>query len=504
MSVTILSKIIGFARDIVMASVLGATSYTDAYLVALTVPEMMMIVFASAFGIMFIPVFSRLKSSRGHESAVIFTNKVINLMAIMGLVLSLVGIAFARPLMSIFASGFEKETFDLTVSFARILFSGMVFMSVNYILTSYMQSNENFAIPAAMSIPYNIIIIASIFLSSKGTIETLVYGTLIAMFSQFAIQFAFMHRRDFKYKFIIDMGDENIKEMLLLALPLILSFGVIQIQVIVDRMLASNLSAGSITALSLASRLHNFAVEIFAISSLTVIYPLLAKNHAENDMGTLKYSISRSINVIVMLLTPIAAVTAIFHLPIIKLLFERGAFDSNATQMTSMALAFYSLSMLFSGLTETLTRIFYSIEDTKTPLLSATAAMIVNISLKFSLIGPLGIGGLALASGLASLFRTSLLAYSLRKKIGSFSGMNMTVVFSKVVVSSVAAGVISKAAFGHISRAVAPGFWGNALSLGASLALAAVIYLTLILVFKIDETNIIVNLFKNKVKEKVS
>lgn len=505
MSVTILAKIIGFARDIAMAGVLGASQYTDAYLVALSILEMLSVIFVSAFGTIFIPIFSKLKKTRGSESAIDFTRNAVNIMMFLGLLLAALGIVFTKQIISALAPGFDSETFSLAVGFSRVLLFGAVFLAGNCIFTAYLQSNESFAVPAAISIPYNIIITVSMFMSVVWDIKFLVYGTLLAMAVQFAMQFIAVRRKAFRYRFKMDLRDDNVREMARLAPPLMLSSSILQVQAVADKILVSGLAVGSITAMSLAQRLYSFAVEIFAKSVLTVTYPIISGAYAENNMSSLKGYIERAIITVTLLSTPVTFLTVAFSTPIIRALFERGSFGPAATEMTAVALSFYASGIVFGGLLETFTSSFYSIKDTRTPLVTSIAGMVVNISLKLLLIRPMGLGGIALATSLSYLFIALFLALSLRKKIGPYGGARMLGVFAKILAASALCAAAAKAAYALFTQLpLAASQLGMAASLGASLLLGVSAYVLLALMLRIDEALMLMGIIKDKLKSQLN
>lgn len=505
MSVTILAKIIGFGRDIVMAGVLGATEYTDAYLVALSILEMLAVILMSAFGTIFIPIFSKLKKTIGNGGAIDFTNNVINIMLLIGVIVSVVGVIFTRQIILALAPGFDQHTFSLAVGFTRVLIFGAIFLSGNCILTAYLQSNESFAVPAAISIPYNIIIAVSMFLSVIWEIEILIYGTLIAMATQFVMQFVAARKKSFKYRPLINFKDENIIEMGHLAPPLMMSSTILQVQAVVDKILISHLAVGSITAISLAQRLYSFAVEIFAKSVLTVVYPIFSSTYSDNNMESLKIYIEKALIIVTLLTMPVAALTFVLDIPIIQILFERGSFGANATLMTSIALSYYALGIPFGSLLETLTSIFYSIKDTKTPLITSVFGMVVNISLKLLLVGPMGLGGIALATSLSYIFIAVFLAYRLKNKIGSYGGIRIINAFLKILVSSIVSAAIAKFTFESALQLLPlDSQLGTAISFITSFGAGVATYLLLVLLFKIGEVQVFIGILKEKIKSQLA
>ena len=277
--------------------------------------------------------------------------------------------------------------------------------------------------------------------------------------------------------------------------PVILGVSVNDINVLVDRTLASSIAVGGISALNYANRLNGFVQGLFVATISAVMHPMISQMAAQNNFDGLKRTVSEAINLINLLVIPATVGAMIFAEPIVKLLFGRGAFDSKAISMTSNALFFYSIGMAFFGLRDILSRAFYSLQDTKTPMINATIAVAINIVLNFILSKYLGIGGLALATSISAIFCTGLLFVSLRKKIGPFGMKSTAISFIKILVSSLVMGVLAYLAYNlslsHVN--------GN-LSLIISICIGALVYSLIIYFMKIDEVDSLVNSAKKKLK----
>lgn len=498
------SKMLGFIREMVLASSYGASSYSDAYLVALTIPTIIFAAIGGAIGTSYIPLFCEIRENDDKYKSIKFTNNLINIVIIMSLMIIILGMIFTKQFVLLFAVGFKGQTLDLAVKFTRILFIGIIFIGLNYILTSYLQVNGNFNVPALNGFPYNIIIISSIILSAKFNIYILIYGTLLAMISQFLFQIPFAWKKGYKYRAYINIQDENIKKMMYLVAPVFIGVSVNQLNVLVDRTLASTLVEGSISALNFANRLNGFVMGLFVSSIATVIYPMLSNLSAKNNIETFKRSVVKSVNAIALLVIPISIGAMALSTPIVKLLFERGSFDARATQMTSIALFYFSIGMIGFGLREVLSRVFYSLQDTKTPMINGAIAMGLNIALNLVLVRYMAHAGLALGTSIAGLVTTALLFYSLRKKIGSFGGIKITIVMSKVSISSIIMGILVKVSYNYVHSILFGGFVYDAISLALAVAIGAIVYIGLIMLFRIEEVNIFIDMIKAKLKRRIA
>lgn len=493
MIVTIFSKILGFGRDVILSYFYGTTHISDIYLVSLTIPSVIFGFIGVGLSTAYIPMYYQIAKDINEEASKRYTNNIINIILVFTSIILVFAFIFAYPLVRVFALGFSRETLDLAVLFTRISLFGMLFSGLIYIFSSFLQIKNNYLVPALIGVPLNILTIVSILLSSDGNVLLLAIGTLIATASQVLLLIPYVRKKKFSYRFFLDLKDKYIKKMILIALPVILGSSVNQINILVDRTIASNIAIGGISALNYANKLNFFVQGIFVISITSIMYPLLSKMIAQGNIDNLKRVLSTTINSINILVIPATAGSMIFSEQVIKLLFGRGAFDQEAISMTAYALFFYSLGMIGFGLREILSRAFYSMQDSKTPMINAAIGMILNIILNIILSRYLGIGGIALATSISALFTTILLFHSLRKKIGPFGIKELLKVFLKIILASLIMGFISKTSFNYLAFIISEN-----LSLLIAIGVGTVSYMLIIYYMNIKDVDIIVNVIKKK------
>lgn len=495
MIITIFSKVLGFAREMILSFYYGASNISDAYLVSLTIPNVIFSFVGASLYTGYVPIYSQVRQDYGQDEANKYTNNLINVLIIACTIIIIFGYLFTEPLVKLFASGFTGDTLNLAIKFTRYAILGIYFSGLLYVYSGFIRLQDNFIIPELPVFLFNIIIIASILLSSKIGIMTLPIGALIATASQLIIVFPYALKKGLKYRPTLDIRDDNLRQMIIMVLPVILGQSVDQINVLIDRTLASSISVGGISALNYASRLNGSVFAIFVNTISTIIYPLISRKAAENNIDGLKKSVHEAISMISLLLIPASFGTAIFAEPIVKLLFGRGAFDSQATQMTSAALLCYSFGTLAFGLRNILSKTFYSLKDTRTPMINATISVAVNVIVSIVLSRYIGIAGLALGTSMAAIFCTILLAFNLRKKIGALGIRHTFKTCAKIVAASLIMGIISKIAFNEIQK-----YLSSNVSLLCSIALAVLIYFIAIYFMKVDEINSIIGLFRKMLK----
>lgn len=496
---TIIAKIIGFGRELVLASTYGISMYSDVYLTAMNIPLIIFTSIGAAIGTTFIPMYFEINQRFGEKRALNFTNNILNIVVFVCLVLTILGILFTDQIVKVFAVGFKNEAFDICVDFTRIFMGSMAFTGLSYIMTAYLQIRENFTIPGLMTIPRNIIIILSMIISIQYyNPYIMVWGSFIGIASEFLFQLPFAIKNGYKYKLNINIRDEYVKKTILLLGPIFIGVAVNQINTLVDKSLASTLVEGSISALNYSNKLNGFVMTLFITTITSVIYPTLSKLSSEQNKGTFIEIIVRSVNSIIILVIPISIGAIVLSKPIVRILFERGEFDPTATSMTAICLVMYSIGMIAFGLRDILGKIFYSLKDTKTPMINGIIAMIMNIFMNILFIKHLKYAGLALATSLSGIICIILLFSSLKRKVGYYGQDKILKVFSKVTISSIIMGIFTNKIYLYLSSNLGRGLLQEIIGFVITVVSSMVVYIVLVNIFRVEEIIIIKNLLKSK------
>lgn len=493
MALTIISKVTGFGREITLSYFFGASYISDAYLISITIPTVIFAFIAISLKTTFIPIHSGLLHKEGLNKANEFTNHVVWYLLIICTIIVLFVLNFTEFTISLFASGFEGETLSLAKQLTRISIFSIYFIGVNYIFEAYLQIKKSFIIPALVGIPLNIIIILSINLGYELDYKMLGYGQIFGAASQLLLLIPFAIKHGYKTIFVFNLKDENLKKMIYLSLPVILGTSVDQINKLVDRTIASRIMEGGISSLVYANRLNLFIIGIFVLTISTVLYPQISKMASDQNIQGLKNSTSKSLIAICLLLIPVTVGSMIFAEPIVNLLYGRGAFSEENVKLTANVLLFYTVGMLGFGFREILSKVFFSLQDTRTPAFNAALGVILNIILNIILSRYLGINGLALASSIAAIFTACLLFYKLRKRIGSFGIKAIFIAFLKVLIASLLMGISSFICYKFLLT-----YLNDSISLIASIIIAVLIYLIIISFMKLSEVDQLVRELKNK------
>lgn len=380
MIVTIVSKILGLFRDSVLASAYGTGKYAAVYSTANSISTILFAVIGTALATSLIPLYNKLASEDSTERAMGFLNSVVNLVVIVCLSIAGLGIIFAGPLVKVFAPGYQGDVYTLCVQYTRILLPSIVFVGLANIFTSYLQIKKRYVIPGFIGMPYSIIIIVSIYLSLKTSPMVLVIGTLIAISAKALFQLPFVYKEGYRYRPKINLNDPVMKDMMILILPVVIGVGANQINSIVDKSLASLLGTEVVASFSYAIKLYEFVQALFITSILAVIYPRLSSMIVSDRMDSFLNSLKKTMNVIIVALVPIIVGCIVLSRQIVEVLFQRNAFTSKDTTMTASILWIYVIGILAFALRDVLTRGFYSMEDSKTPMINSIISIVFNIS----------------------------------------------------------------------------------------------------------------------------
>lgn len=487
MVLTVTSKVSGFCRDLTLSYFYGASNISDAYLVSMIIPTVIFEHIGAGIYTSYIPTYNNVVKEKDEQAGLRFTNNVVNMLTIICTLIVIIVITFTVPIIKLFALGFEGETLSLAVCFTRISIFSIYFTGLAYIFGGYLNLKNQFVAPVIMGIPLNVITIISILLSTRFNIIILSIGSFIGMAIQMLFLLPFVCQKSYKYSFILDSHDDYLKKMIYLSVPIIISFSINQITVLINQTLASKISIGGIAALIYANRLNLIVQEIFVVPITTVVYPMICQRAADNNILTLKKTVAESINRINLLVIPAMVGCILFAEPIVKLLFGRGAFTTAAVAMTSNALFYFAIGMVGLGLREILTKTFYSLHDTKTPIINAALAMIINIILSYILSQFLGVGGLALANSISAILCTIFLIFSLKNRIGLFGGGRILFSLAKILIASSIMGMAAKLLYNNLIT-----HCSLILTLFLSIGIAFLSYSVVIYFMKIDEAQAVI------------
>jgi putative peptidoglycan lipid II flippase len=421
-SYTMASRILGFARDILIAAMLGAGPVADAFFVAFKLPNFFRRLFAEgAFNAAFVPLFTARLTENGHDEARRFAEEVFSVL-VLTLVVLCTAIQIAMPwAMHVFAPGFvgDPERFDLTVELTRITFPYLLFISLVSQLGGILNSLGRFAAAAATPILLNVALIAAI-IGLTPVLETAGHALAWGVFAAGIIQFLWLieacRRAGMTFRLPRPRLNERVKRLLVLILPGAVGAGVVQINLLIGIVIASLLPTGSVSYLYYADRIYQLPLGVIGVAVGTALLPLLSRQLRAGEEADAMASLNRALEFALFLSLPAAAALIVMPGPIVSVLFERGAFDATAARATAEALIAFSIGVPAYVLVKVLAPGFFAREDTKTPVVIAAVCVAINIVLSLALMGPLKHIGIALAQAISSWVNAVLLAMFLRRR----------------------------------------------------------------------------------------
>ena len=449
---TLLTRALGFVREMAIAHQFGATAATDAYLVAFVIPGLFASVGISAITAAFIPVFTEYHLKHGEEEAWRITNVLITL-SVGVLSLSAVFTFLLAPiLIPVLGPGLDQQSTESAVRLARIMSPAIVFIGLIGLSTSILNAYKHFTLPAFSGALFNIgIITSTLVLGSRLGIAGVAIGVVAGTLAHLLVQSTLLMNKRHFYTPSFEVSHPGVKQMAWLLVPFLIGPLAGQLNVIVDRILASSLAEGSIAALGFASRMMDLPLGVFAASIAAAFYPTLAEQHALGDLDQLRKTFSEGIRMLWFIVVPISIGLIILREPLTRLLLERGAFDTKATGLTATALLFYAIGLFARAGNIMLIRLYWARKDVFTPVKFSVLTVGLNIALSIVLMRSLLHGGLALASSIAAGINLVLLGSFLRKRLRHIDGRRIAKSIAKIVLASSAMGGVCWQAL-HLSE----------------------------------------------------
>lgn len=415
-----LSRIAGFARDILTASILGAGPVADAFFVALKLPNFFRRVTAEgAFSVSFVPLYSSTLEQEGPERARIFASNAFWIMTLILSVFCGLAMIFMPYVLMVIAPGFSDDPlrYDLGVELSRITFPYLLLMSLTALLGGVLNAHDRFAPFAFAPVLFNLCLIAALLLS--GYFETpghaLSYGILTAGFAQLFMLLFCAWRLGIRIKVKVPEFSPKIRKVFALMGPGVIGAGVMHINLFADLILASFLDEGAISYLYYADRLNQLPLGVVGIAVGTALLPMLSKALSREDSKEAHHLFNRALEYCLIFALPAALALLVIPYQLIEALFQRGVFSAEDTNVTASVLMAYAVGLPPYILIKIFSTVHWARQDTTTPVKISVTATVFNIGLSIILIYQMGVAGIALATGLAGWLQLVMHVYTLRK-----------------------------------------------------------------------------------------
>ena len=445
---TLLSRILGYIRDAVIAWYFGAGLNSDAFIAAFRIPNLLRRLFGEgAISNAFVPVMTDTLTGKGKDEAFRLAKSALRILSLILVVVVLCGIVLAPLIVKIIAPGFigAPGKISLTITLTRIMMPYIFFIGLVALCMGILNVFGHFATPALAPVLLNLAMILSVFFLCPHftrPVLGLAVGVMLGGVLQLMLQLPAMLKKGFVFRQKASFFHPGLKKIGQLMLPVIFGGAVYQINTLVDQLLGSLLQEGSITYLYFADRLVQFPLGIFAIAAATAVLPSLSRQAATNDVEALKDTFSYAVRFTLFLTIPSMVGLIILREPIIACLFQRGEFSLEATRLTAPALLYYAIGLWAFSAVRIVAATFFALKDTRTPMIVAAISVGANILFGIILMRPLAHNGLALATSIASVLNLGLLVYELRRKLGSLGWRHIARSAGTTLAGSVIMGAI--------------------------------------------------------------
>ena len=421
---TILSgvaKIIAFAKELLLAYCFGTSTISDVYLVSMTLPMTLFGFISSGITSGYIPIYSMLVSKKNKNEGIKFTNWVINTLIIVCLLLIAVYYLFSELIVNLLASGFDSRTLNLAIDFTNISILAIVLTCITTVFMAYLQANNEIELTALVSVPLNIGIAVSIIIAySLKLLIILPIGYVLACLFQMLFMVLYVRKEGFVYRVTLNLQDESVKKFYRTLGMLTIGSSAYQINLLIDRTLATTIMVGGLSVFEYGGRINDLIMGMSIIPICTALFPQMALS--AEDENSFRDKISEAILFFIQTMVPISAIVMVFAYSIVKIIYYRGAFDESSLKLTTSVVFFYGLGLLAFALRELLSKAFYALSDTKTPLCNTAIGVAANIVLNIMLSKMIGIGGLAFATSISAVITVIMLMRALNKRMG---GLNL-------------------------------------------------------------------------------
>lgn len=448
---TLLSRILGYLRDVVIAGAFGTGMASDAFFLAFSIPNLLRRLFAEgSLAIAFVPVFSQYLNRDGFERASGLANSALRLTALVLVGTCGLAMALAPQIVHALAYGWldEPEKIALCVKLTRIMLPYGVFICLVALCMGILNVLGHFAAPALAPVFLNTVMIAAVFLGMQftrtetGLVIWLAGGVSAGGVVQLLLQIPFLHHKGIVLLRPAPLWHPGIKQVLRLLGPVLFGAAVYQINSFVIRLFASMLPQGSVSYLYYADRLVQFPLGIFGLAAATAVLPAMSHQAAEQRWKALGETFNAAIRLVLFMTLPSMVGLIVLREPIVALLFQRGAFDANSMRLTAGALLYYGVGLWAFSAVRIVLNTFYALQETWTPVWIGCIAIGANILFSAVLMGPMQHYGLALSLSLSSMVNLSLLTIALRRRLGSLGWRKMVVSIRYSMLCAVTMGAV--------------------------------------------------------------
>lgn len=441
------SRALGLVRDRVLATGFGASGELDVYYAAFRIPDFLFnVLIAGAISAAFIPVFAGYLAQNKKIDADQVGSAILTIATLTLVVVTALTWLFAAPLMQLITPGFTDAQLDQVVLLTRIMLLSPIFFGISGIFGSILNSHHRFVAYALAPLSYNLGIIAGALVAPRQGLVWLAYGVVFGALLQMLVQFGGISQTGFRFRPSLSLRHPGVRRVFWLMLPATVGLAVVQINWLFETIIATTLQEGSLSQFMLASSLSMLPVGVVGASFATTVFPILAKAASQKRNDVFISNLIRVIRQIMFFVIPASVAMMLLRAQITRLIYGAGKFDFSDTRFVTTLIGLLAISLFAQALIPLLTRAFYALRNTKTPVIISTVAMIINITLAYWLSNHyagdgLGVAGLAISFSIASTIQIALLFFFLSAKIPALEDSAMISAITRIIGASLVMGL---------------------------------------------------------------
>jgi putative peptidoglycan lipid II flippase len=490
-----LSRLLGLAREVVAAKYFGVTGPMSAFTIAFQVPNLVRALFAdSALQGAFVPVFSELLEKGERKEAFRVASSLFFLICLLLGAVTALFILLAEPLMSVLAPGFDDDPAlaDLTVNLARLMFPIVVLLALSGLVVGMLNSFEHFAVPALAPVAWNLVIIAALVglvpvLPEEDEIYAYAIGILAGTVVQFLLPLPWLRGRGGHLTVRIDWRDERVRRVLKLMLPVTIALGLINLSLLINSLFGTLVSPEAPAAIDKAFRIYQLPQGLFSIAVATILFPTMSRFAARGARDDLRRTMGTGVRQICLLLIPSAVLMAILAEPITRLVYERGAFGAEATDLTSTALVWWSISLPFQGVSLLFSRTFFSLQRPWATTALAGVNLAVNAALAAALYGPFEIAGIVLGTVVGTVVMCVAQGWILRRELAGIEGVRLFSAVLRMLVATALLAGLAYLTWNGLDDLLGRSLAGQAVSVLGAIAVGSAAYAAAVWLLRVPE-----------------
>jgi len=499
---TVLTKLLQIIFFPLVAAFFGTSGEFESFVIAWSIPTFISTALLGSFGTAFIFIFTEQRVKYGNKSAWDFASSLINVVLLGAVGITMAGVLLSPWLIDLLAPGMESVYKHIGIRLTQILFITVVFFALIMILAAILQSHQSFIVPVIATLFGNVVLIATMLvLEQRIGIYLLPLASILAYASTVLLLLTASKRLWWDgYRFKMNTQAPVLKEALLMFLGVSVIGALWQINLIINRFFASFLPTGSIATLEYASRSVFLIIELLSASVVIPLYQRMSIESAMGDKGKVRDTFSLGIKITAVLLFPLAIFVTFLRFPIFQVFLEYGKFTAQNTVQVSSVVLYLSLSMIGSGFGQMIVCTYCVLRKVRLLLIVSFCGLILNIFLSGVLHQPMGVEGLALATGIATLFGSIFSLVLLNKEIGGLDVIYLTKFALKTVLAALLSGISGWFLFVYLGHWMRADLLNQIIKLGVSAVVFVALYMLLMSVFRMDEINLVLNLVRDRFK----